>query len=331
MVEQLFKALASGSPTDGGRRDWMSGALLAEALGVSRSAVWKAAEQLRGLGLDLEALPRQGYRLRHRAIALDAGRIASELQLAKSGPVHRGDCVWITDSTNADLLARPAPPRGSVDFLAAEIQSAGRGRRGRRWLAPPGGALCLSWSRSFDALPAQAGALSLIVGVTALRALRRLGIKGPGLKWPNDLVTPDGKLGGILIELKSEAGGPLHLVVGIGVNLALGPTVQHAVTQSGNRATDLSRLGSLPDRNLLAALLIDEGRQGLAQFERDGFEPFAAEYAAADVLAGRPVSVQGAQDCNGIALGLGADGALLVQTAVGIERILSGDVSVRPS
>jgi BirA family biotin operon repressor/biotin-[acetyl-CoA-carboxylase] ligase len=237
----------------------------------------------------------------------------------------------MTGSTNADLLSVDSPPPGEFDFRAAEIQSDGRGRRGRRWLAPPGGGLCLSWSRSFDALPPQAGALSLAVGVTALRALRRFGIGGVGLKWPNDLVTPEGKLGGILVELRSEAGRALHVVVGIGLNLALDAAVLQDVEASGNRATDCAALGSVPDRNALAATLIEEGLRGLANFERHGFAPFQPEYAAADSLAGLAVVVHGTAPRSGTALGVDGDGALRLKTGTGIERILSGDVSVRPA
>lgn len=330
LPQRLFEALArSSATTSGSARPWLSGAALATELGVSRAAVWKAAASLRTLGLTLEALPRRGYRLRRPVVPLDAAEIHRQMQASATGAVRHGDSVWQTGSTNADLLARSAPPPGQVDFLAAEIQSAGRGRRGRRWLAPPGGALCLSWSRGFDALPPQAGALSLAIGVTALRALRRFGIGGIGLKWPNDLVTPDGKLGGILIELKSEAGGPLHVVIGIGLNLALDPTLVRDVAASGNRATDLQSLGTLPDRNALAAALVAEGRQGLEAFERNGFTSFAAEYEAADVLAGHAVTVQGAQGSEGTACGIDADGALRLRTVRGVERVLSGDVSVR--
>lgn len=302
---------------------------MATEFGVSRSAISKAAAELRALGLALESLPRQGYRLHRPLVALDVPAILAGLSPSTRARIHHGACVWQTGSTNADLLASTAPPPEQVDFLAAEIQSEGRGRRGRRWLAPPGGGLCLSWSRSFDALPPQAGALSLVVGLTALRALRRFGDAGVRLKWPNDLVTGQGKLGGILIELRSEAGGPLHLVVGIGLNLLLDPALAREVAASGNRATDLANLGLAPDRNALVAALVEEGMQGIAQFEREGFAPFVAEFAAHDTLSGQAVTVQGSQSCEGRAIGVDADGALRVQTARGVERILSGDVSVR--
>lgn len=330
LPQRLFSALAEAARQGDGHR-WLSGSALATSFGVSRSAISKAATELRELGLALDALPRQGYRLHRPLVALDAQAILATLPADVRHSVRRGDCAWQTGSTNADLLARSAPPEGGIDFLAAEIQSEGRGRRGRRWLAAPGGGLCLSWSRSFEALPPQAGAISLVVGVSALRALRRLGAGDVQLKWPNDLVTALGKLGGILIELRSEAGGPLHLVVGIGLNLLLDPAQAQAIAASGNRATDLATLGFMPDRNVLIAALLEEGQRSLAVFEREGFASFAADYTAHDSLKGHPVTVRGAQSCEGLALGVDTDGALRVRTARGVERILSGDVSVRTS
>jgi BirA family biotin operon repressor/biotin-[acetyl-CoA-carboxylase] ligase len=331
LPQRLFEHLA-GAGSTASSRPFQSGEQLAQSLGVSRSAVWKAAAQLRALGLAIDALPRQGYRLRRAAGVLDDHAIRARLSPGTAARLRSGDCVWRTGSTNADLLARSAPTPGEFDFLAAECQSAGRGRRGRRWLAPPGGGLCLSWSWSFDALPPQSGALSLAVGITALRALRSLGIDGVRLKWPNDLVSAGGKLAGILIELKSEAGGPLHVVVGIGLNVALGETLIREVAATGNRAADLASLGAVPDRNVLIAALLESGVQGLAVFAQTGFASFADEYREADALAGREVTVSGgatAATLTGIARGIDADGALRLQTATGVERILSGDVSVR--
>jgi BirA family biotin operon repressor/biotin-[acetyl-CoA-carboxylase] ligase len=331
LPQRLFEHLA-GAGSAASLRPFQSGEQLAQRLGVSRSAVWKAAAQLRALGVAIDALPRQGYRLHRAASVLDETAIRARLSAGTVASLRSGECVWSTGSTNADLLARGAPATGEFDFRVAECQSAGRGRRGRRWLAPPGGGLCLSWSWGFDALPPQSGALSLAVGVTALRALRSLDIEGVGLKWPNDLVTAGGKLAGILIELKSEAGGPLHVVVGIGLNVALGESVIRDVAATGNRAVDLSSLGAVPDRNALIAALLEFGVQGLATFARAGFASFADEYREADVLAGRAVTVSGGATSavlTGIAGGIDADGALLMQTATGVERILSGDVSVR--
>ncbi|MEY4760679.1 MAG: hypothetical protein RLZZ200_535 [Pseudomonadota bacterium] len=330
LPQRLFVALtlASAQGAEPARR-WLSGAALAAEFGVSRSAISKAAAELRSLGLALESLPRQGYRLHRKLSALDAAAICAALPPEVRTRIRSGDCAWQTGSTNADLLARSGPPDGCLDFLAAEIQTEGRGRRGRRWLAAPGGGLCLSWSRSFEALPPHAGAMSLVIGVTALRALRRFGARDVQLKWPNDLVSHQGKLGGILIELRSDAAGPLHLVVGIGLNLLLEQGLAEDVSASGNRATDLAALGITADRNALIAALIDEGRRGLAQFEQEGFAPFAGEFASHDSLKDRAVRVVGSRDVEGVAEGVDADGALQLRTAQGVERIFSGDVSVR--
>ena len=118
--------------------------------------------------------------------------------------------------------------------VLAEHQTGGRGRRGRAWIAPPGGAICLSLAWQYPDLPADLSALSLVVGVAAVNALASLGVAGVRLKWPNDLVTADGKLGGILIEMRAEAGGPVHLVVGLGSNVMLDEAARAAVAATGN-------------------------------------------------------------------------------------------------
>lgn len=308
-----------------------SGTELAGQCGVSRGAVWKAVSALRALGVDVDAVPNRGYRLPDASELLEPERIVRLLPRALSARLREGHCCWSTGSTNADLLQRPAPPPGHFDFLTAEHQSAGRGRRARRWFAPPGGALCLSIGWTFTTLPSDIAALSLAIGVCALRALTELGYPGAGLKWPNDLVIGAAKLGGILIELRAEAGGPAQVVVGIGLNVALGETVLRMVGTTGTRATDLSALSSHGrDRNRLAAAVIGACIAGLAQFETAGLRPFLAEWRAADALAGRAVMVQADGGAvAGHARGIDVDGALCVQTREGLRRFITGDVSVR--
>src|SRR6185437_11595237 len=132
------------------------------------------------------------------------------------------DVVWSVDSTNTVLLSRPGVPNGFSEVMLAEYQTAGRGRRGKPWVAPPGGSICLSFSWNFRGVPEDLGSLGLVIGVCELRALRTLGVAHAKLKWPNDLLVEDQKLGGILIELRAESDGPAYVVVGIGVNVALG-------------------------------------------------------------------------------------------------------------
>ena len=308
-----------------------SGTALAESCGVSRSAIWKAVSQLRDLGVDIHAVPNRGYRVPAGSALLEARQIRALLPTAERARLREGSCAWTTGSTNADLLQAATPTPGQFDFRTAEYQSAGRGRRTRRWFAPPGGALCLSLSWCFSSLPADIAALSLAIGVCVLRALRAVGRPGAALKWPNDIVTEGRKLGGILIELRAEGSGPALVVLGIGLNVALGSKVLEEVRASGTEAADLSSLGSGPcDRNRLAAALIGTCVAGLSRFQQDGFRSFMEEWRAADCLAGKAVLISAEGGAiAGHARGIDTDGALCVQTREGLQRFVTGEVSVR--
>jgi BirA family biotin operon repressor/biotin-[acetyl-CoA-carboxylase] ligase len=322
LVARLFAKLADGQ--------FHSGEGLAAELAVSRSAVWKAARVLRELGATVHAVRNRGYRLPVAAEPLDGGKIRALLGEAARERVRRLDTVWTVGSTNTLLLERANPPAGSSEALLAEYQTAGRGRRGRNWVAPPGGSICLSLSWMFRGVPRDLGALGLVVGVCALRALMRLGVDRVRLKWPNDLLVDDRKLGGILIELRAESAGPACVVIGIGLNVALGAPLLEKIATMGLAPTDLAAAGLKEARNAVAAGLISSFVQGLLEFERDGLKPFVREWMEADALRGRPVTVAAAEACvKGVARGIDLDGALLVETPQGLLRFISGDVSVR--
>lgn len=308
-----------------------SGSALASRCGVSRNAIWKAISGLRALGMNVNAVANRGYRIPNASDLLMAEQIVKLLPSEVACRLRTGQCVWRTTSTNFDLLERDAGPVGSFDFLTAESQTRGRGRRMRNWFAPPCGAVCLSISWNFASLPADASALSLAVGVCVLRALKQVGVAGVTLKWPNDLLVEGSKLGGILIELRAESGGPAYVVTGIGINVALGDTVQRQIELTGTRAADLLGLGvERADRNGIVAALIGQVVIGLTQYGRDGFNSFAPEWRAADALAGKVVTVScDAGSVTGHARGIDIDGALCLQTRDGLQRFVTGDVSVR--
>jgi BirA family biotin operon repressor/biotin-[acetyl-CoA-carboxylase] ligase len=167
--------------------------------------------------------------------------------------------------------------------------------------------------------------------VCALRALKRCAIAGVELKWPNDLVSGEAKLGGILTELRAEAAGLAFVVIGIGLNVALGTEVLEQIKASGTEAIDLAALGSSATaRDLIVAGLIAEVVTGLMQFGCEGFGAFAPEWRAADALSGKEVRVSfDAGSVSGHARGIDLDGALRVQTRDGVQRFMTGDVSVR--
>ncbi len=323
LIERVYQLLAD--------QQFHSGTRLAAACDVSRSAIWKSIAALRELGVTVHAVARRGYRLPRATAMLEAQRIRKALPKPIASRLRHGATLWSTGSTNADLLERSSLPPGRFDFLTAEYQSAGRGRRARTWFAPPGGAICLSVNWSFQSLPATVSALSLAIGVCALRALKKVGVVGAELKWPNDLVAREAKLGGILAELRAEAAGPAFVVIGIGLNVALGASMIEQVKATGTEATDLAALGVVScDRNALVAELISEIIAGLVQFEQEGFSAFAQEWRAADALSGKVVRIsQDAGSVSGHARGIDLDGALCVQTRDGLQRFVTGDVSVR--
>lgn len=323
LAQGVFRQLQDGQ--------FHSGAALARALGVSRGGVWKAVHMLVDAGATIDAVSNRGYRLRQPTGALDAAVIRSHLASAASKSLAGLEATWTIDSTNAALLARSDLRAGTCVALLAENQTAGRGRRGRSWLAPVGGSLCLSLGYGFAELPREIGALSLAVGVCSLRALRRCGITTAQLKWPNDLVAAGSKLGGILIEMRAESAGPIYVVIGIGLNVSLNAASRSQVTATGTNPTDLTALGLIDtDRNIVAAALLDELIAGLREFARSGLESFGAEWRGADALHGRDVAVMLAdRQTRGVARGIDAAGALIVETPRGLTKFIAGEVTVR--
>jgi BirA family transcriptional regulator, biotin operon repressor / biotin---[acetyl-CoA-carboxylase] ligase len=325
LAAQVFVQLADGK--------FHSGEDLARALSVSRSAVWKAVGTLRVLGATLEAVRNRGYRLAHTGEPLDERKIRRHLDAAARARVQRLQTTWSIDSTNSALLQRASPAPGTSEVLLAECQSAGRGRRGRTWVAAPGGAICLSLSWTFPAVPEDLGALGLVIGVCVLRALQGLDVHGVQLKWPNDLLVRGKKLGGVLIELRAETAGPAFVVIGIGLNFVLGGDVLRAIAASGIAATDLKSAGLAgAGRNAVAAAVIEQCVRGLLEFEHGALKPFIADWRQADALEGQAVDVSGADGvASGMARGIDVHGALLLETREGVQRFIAGDVTVRPS
>lgn len=323
LVARVFAELADGR--------FHSGEDLAQKLAVSRSAVWKAANSLRDLGATLHAVRNRGYRLATAGEPLDAERIRQIMTKGARERIKSLDIAWSVDSTNTVLMDRANPPVGHGEVMLAEYQAAGRGRRGRTWLAPPGGAICLSLSWTFREVPRDLGALGLVIGVCALRALTALDVEKVQVKWPNDLLINDHKLGGVLIELRAESGGPACVIIGIGLNVALGAQLLAKIAETGLAPIDLVTAGlEEPSRNAVAAGLVSAIVPGLVEFEREGIKPFIDEWRDADALRGRPVSVHtGDTIVRGVALGIDLNGALLVETPQGLQRLISGDASVR--
>lgn len=323
-VERLLHALADGRTH--------SGEELARAFGVTRAAIWKQVAKLADFGLVVEAVPGAGYRLAQRLDLLDEQTLRAALEPAVAAQLAKLEVFTELDSTNQRLLAA-APSVGSLDVCIAEFQTQGRGRRGRRWSAPLGSGICLSVGWQFAGMPAEPAALTLAVGVAVRRVLERVAGLTISLKWPNDLVFDDRKLGGILLELKAEAHGGAHVVVGVGLNVTLPAALLPTLSDWPRGAVDLKvALGSEPPpRAVLAAAIVSELAALLADYPTRGFAAYRTEWRSADFLRGRAVRLdEPTGRLLGTAVGIDADGALLVETEGGLrQRVVAGDVSVR--
>jgi BirA family biotin operon repressor/biotin-[acetyl-CoA-carboxylase] ligase len=308
-----------------------SGEGLAKELRVSRAAVWKGVERLRALGLPVQAVPRSGYRLPTPVELLDARRIGTELRPGHQAQLRTLDLLFEVDSTNTRLLDRPPPPCGVADACLCELQHAGRGRQGRRWISPLGAGVALSVAWTFSDGARSLPALSLGVGVAVVRALVRSGALGITLKWPNDIWFQDRKIGGVLIELRAEASGPAHVVIGIGLNVTLPASARREIEAGGVRVAAVADACEVaPSRNLIAGAILDELLSMLGQFEREGFAAFRGAWTALDALNGRPARVLlGGTVISGTARGVDPEGALLLDTGDRVQKFMSGEASLR--
>lgn len=300
---------------------WRSGQALAEELGLSRAAVWKQIQALQALGLAVESQSGRGYRLPGAVSVLEPERIARRAGIA----ANRLQILPRVDSTSAELRRQfdaGGMPAGTV--IAAETQSAGRGRQGRPWHSPLAANLYFSMHWRADLPVSRLGGLSLAVGVAVCRALDEPRLR---IKWPNDLVVDHRKLGGVLVELAGEAGGPVDAFIGIGINVCMPESAKLQIDQPW---IDLTRLGdSNPDRSELLGRMIAELAGALDTFEAQGLAPFGDEYRRLDALAGQTIRVVGGPVSGGVAQGVDEFGRLRLKTPGGPVMLSSGEVSVR--
>lgn len=301
---------------------------LGHASGLAPVALEQALRSLRRQGLALSST-HAGLCLRPprppRPLLLRPARLAALLR-RQTTPLRALDVLPCVDSTNAALLAQPA--RAHARAVLADCQLAGRGRRGRVWLAAPGDALCLSLGWRFDAPPASLAALGLAVGAALAVRLQALGLRGHGLKWPNDLLWGGRKLAGILVELRMLPDGAVLAVVGIGLNLRVPPSLLRRLDQP---VADLRQaLGRWPDRERLAAQILHMLCQCLGRYAAEGLVAFLPDWHRYDLIYGQRVVLSGAgAPVCGIARGVDTQGALRLQVSGELASYASGEVSLR--
>ncbi len=301
-----------------------AGSDLAQQLNISRATVSNILKSATAVSIQVFKVRGRGYQLPETPDWLDADLIHRQLKPGTSNFVI--EVVDNIDSTNTALLraAGHAPHR---HCLAAEFQHAGRGRRGRAWVAALGGSLTCSvrW-RFSQGIGALAG-LSLATGVALLRCLHQFGVSDAQLKWPNDLLWQGRKLAGILIEVQGEANGPSLAVIGIGINLRIPAALRNQVDQA---ITDLHEiLGQPVSRNALLSSLLNQLELALTEFETHGLQHLRHEWNAGHAHAGQAlcVTLSNGDTLTGIAEGLSAQGALLLRDSGGKQlAVHSGEV-----
>lgn len=334
-VLQVVGLLADGAP--------QSGEAIASALSISRTAVWKLIRQAREqLGLEIDAVRGQGYRLSEPLELLDGAGIVAALGDDTRRYLRSFEVLEHVDSTNSRLLgrarARPSPDSAGADSRAsagaevclAERQTAGRGRRGRTWVSPFGRNLYLSVLWRYALSPAELGGLSLACGVAVAGSLRQLGAAEVGLKWPNDVHWQRRKLAGLLLEVGGESQGPSYTVVGVGINLRLTQAQGAGIEQPWVDLTEAMG-GRRASRNQVAATVIDSLCKVLERYPRERLASVLDDWRRLDAYQGEPVElIAGTQRVSGTYRGVDDQGNLLLQTDQGTGRYAAGEVSLRP-
>jgi BirA family biotin operon repressor/biotin-[acetyl-CoA-carboxylase] ligase len=305
-----------------------SGEALAADSGITRARVSQLLKEVDAAGLRLERKPGRGYRLHDALPFLERGAISAAL--GRRAPTLTIEVADILDSTSSELARRAARTDIHRHLLAAEWQTAGRGRRGRGWTAVLGGSLTFSLGWRFARGAGHLSALPLAVGVALARALEGAGLAGIELKWPNDLIHAEAKVGGILVELSGDALGPSLAIVGVGINVRLPASVRHDIAQPVTDLTTIGGTGTL-DRNTLLARCVAEMVGVLEGYADAGFAPLRAAWQRRHAYQQKPVQVvlPDGGTVRGVVIGVDPAGALVLDSGGRRLRFVSGEVSLR--
>ena len=312
-------------------KNFISGEELAEKLKVSRTAVWKHIKALRDSGYEIESVPRSGYRLLHSPDLLSAEEVRSVLTTKIIGSDIK--YFTVTDSTNvqAKKLAAGGAPDGTI--VIAEEQTGGRGRLSRKFFSPRYKGILFSVILRPHILPQQAPKYTLLAAVAIVRAIRKItGVKA-GIKWPNDIMYEGKKLVGILTEMNAEMERVNYIIIGMGINVNI--PLDELPDEVRDRAGSLSHiLGHEVPRLELFGCILAELEHLYITAQSEGFAPIFDLWREYSVTLGQNIRVIGVgtgETYEGTAVDIDSDGALLVKKDGQINRVLAGDVSIRPA
>jgi BirA family biotin operon repressor/biotin-[acetyl-CoA-carboxylase] ligase len=302
-----------------------SGQALGAALGVSRAAVWKKLRVLQAeLCLPIQKVRGRGYRLESPLQLLDADWLNSQTKV----PQWHAFTFPSLDSTNAEAL-RILPTAETLPFFVlAERQTSGRGRRGRNWVSPFGENIYFSLVIRVEGGMRQLEGLSLAVGLALLRVVHDQGVTDAGLKWPNDVLVGDRKLGGVLLELSGDPADVCHVVIGIGLNVNMLAASNTFIDQPWTSMR--AELGCISNRNELVLALNQQLSNYLNIQLQQGFIALQDEWQHNHLWQDRYVAItSGAEPIEGVVLGVDHSGALRLRVDE-VEQVFSGgELSLR--
>lgn len=310
--------------------EYLSGEEISRQLAVSRTAIWKHIQTLKQNGYEIEAHPRQGYRLKSIPDFLLPDEIRDQLSTKILGQkeIYYFEDI---DSTNneAKKQANLGCPEGAI--VLSEMQNNGRGRIARSWFSPAGKGIWLSIILRPPFHPYDAPKCTLLAAVAVTKAIQKTTGLQCGIKWPNDILYEGKKVVGILTEMSAEMDAVNHVVIGMGINVNIAP--EEFPAELSSIATSLSIAAGKP----VARLPLLQSILSMLEIEylkviQHGFIEMLNDWRELSVTLGQTVDILGgAKETSGLAVDIDTDGALLVNINGKLEKVIAGDVSIRPS
>ena len=308
-----------------------SGEAIAKHFNVSRVSVWQAIVQAEKLGVEIFSVRGKGYSLAHPVQFIDENKVKQSVgEMASWINIKVFDVI---DSTNNFLMQEAPNGYPHASFVATNIQTSGKGRRGRQWQSSLGENLTFSFLWRFTKGAAALSGLSLAVGVSLIRSLKKINLSKALLKWPNDILVIHNeeykKLAGILIELQGDMDGQSTAIIGVGINLKLSKNQLSKIDQPAIGVDQC--IDNDVDSNYFLGVIIKDLAEVLAKFESSSFESFKDEWQSYDAFQDQSISISSGEGgmIYGKEYGVNNTGALEVITEDGLKTFSSGEVSIR--
>jgi len=298
------------------------GTTLGEKFNMTRAGIWKAIKKLQDYGIEIESIKGKGYRLTDPLILLNKTTIKKGLQ-------HKIN-VEVLETTNSTMdYFKTSNDHKKMGLCFAETQSAARGRFNRHWHTPFAQNISLSLRYPFAKDISQLAGLSIVVGLGLCYSLEKLVFRKPlQLKWPNDIIYDNKKLGGVLIEIEAESNGWCHAIIGFSINTNMQHQQGKQISQAWTSLREINK--QYVDRNLLSIQLINDLLTQLEQFTTSGFKAFMPKWKTFDYLHNKNITLRNLEHhITGKAQGINEQGHLLLKTKNGkITACSSGDASI---